>query len=81
MEFLTYPTSVWSNIWADFWKHHALTLNQGRFIRRYHVVFFAVVFFGIGIWIAGNSFTLGVITARIFDALGDLFIDRGFGEL
>ena len=74
---LNYPASRWD----EFWRLHFLTLNQGRFIRRWHIVILAVFFFGLGLFLFGEKFSFGVVAARFCDALGDLFLDRGAGEL
>jgi hypothetical protein len=74
---LTYPASRWN----EFWRLHFLTLNQGRFVKRWHLVILAVFFFGFGISLFGEKFGFIVIAGRVCDALGDLLLDRGAGEL
>lgn len=73
---LSYPKE---GLVEDFWHHHKLTLRQGKFVKRYHCVAFAVAVFGVAIYLGEHQFTFGIIVARCFDAMGDLFVDRGFG--
>lgn len=78
---LSYRESPIRAAWREFWHLHFLTLNQGRFVKRYHIVLLALVFFALGLYIVGEKFTFGIIVGRFFDAMGDLFLDRGAGEL
>jgi len=81
LNILSYPESKVRAQLAAFRQCHMLTLNQGRYVKRYHLVLFALVAFGVGIYMLGGQFTFGVIVARFFDAMGDLFLDRGAGDL
>lgn len=78
---LSYRESPIRAAWREFWHLHFLTLNQGRFVKRWHIVLISLVCFGAAMFIIGDKFTAGMLVSRFFDALGDLFLDRGAGEL
>lgn len=60
---------------------HKLSLKQHGLVRQYHIIFFSILLFGVGMFMLGKEFTMGAIAARLLDALGDVLLDRGVGEL